>query len=475
MLTALLLTLSAAAYLGCGGGGDNYAGGGIGGTGVTVSSVGTISAIGSVTVNGVAYETTGSEVLVGNTSMGSGDAALLQNLSVGMVVRVEGRLDAGAGAQADRVVYGSQLKGPVESITELDPRSKQLLILGQTVIADDRTVFQSAAAASIAAGMLVEVSGYLDESGRIAATYLAKLADAPAADQTVQVKGMVQALDTAARTFKINSLVVEYAAADLSRLPGGILQDGELVRISGTLQAKDALSAASIEPVEEFGSGAFDSVDLEGIITQVRSPSEFEVGRYTILIDAATDFTNLIPADLNRGTRIAVRGTLSGRSILADEISLPEKIRLESNVSAVNQFDKSLALSGLEDIAVLTTATTRIIGIAASLDQILPGDHIRIIGRRSANGELLAASLLVTPPNEAVKITGPVTSAAVPNLVILGATINTGTIPAPGFFGRDGKPISAEAFFQSVKPEDYVTAEGIQEVGGVVWSTVGFE
>ena len=235
------------------------------------------------------------------------------------------------------------------------------------------------------------------------------------------------------------------------------------------------MAAESLEPAEEFGSGVFDSVDLEGIITQTRSPAEFEIGRYTIRTDAATVYLNLTPEDLNRGARVIVQGTLTGRSILADEISLPEKIRLESNEASVNTLEKSLVLSGLESITVLTTATTRINGKAASLDQILPDDHIRIVGRRNSSGEFLASSLLITPSDETVKITGPVESVALPNLVILGAVINTGSVPADGFLGRDGKPVPASEFFGSVKPGDYVTVDGVFQSGTVIWNSVGFE
>ena len=473
--TVALMLLMAAVHLGCGGGGDNYAGGGIGGTGVTVASVGTVTAFGSVIVNGVTYETTNAEVFVENTSKGFGDTALVQNLSVGMVVRVEGRLNADGSASADSVFYGNDLKGPVESLTELDSRSKQVVILGQTILMDDRTVFRGTTAASISNGMFVEVSGYVDELGRIGATCITKIADSLPADRTVQIEGVVQNLDTIAKTFKINSLTVDYATADLSKLSGNTLANGQLLRITGKLQTTNVLIAEGLEPAEEFGSGDFDTVDLEGIITQTRSPAGFDIGRYTILTDATTAYTNLAPQDLNRGTRVIVRGALTGRSILADEISLPEKIKLESNVASVSPLEKSLALSGLESITVLTTATTRINGKAAGLDQILPNDHIRIVGRRSSNGELLASSLLITPSNETIKITGPVESATSPTLVILGTEINTGSIPVDGFSGRNGKPVSSIEFFGSVKLDDYVTVEGVLQDGRVIWNTVGFE
>ena len=261
----------------------------------------------------------------------------------------------------------------------------------------------------------------------------------------------------------------------MSKLSGNTLANGQLLRITGKLQTTNVLIAEGLEPAEKFGSGDFDTVDLEGVITQTRSPAGFDIGRYTILTDATTAYTNLAPQDLNHGTRVVVRGALTGRSILADEISLPEKIKLESNVASVSPLEKSLVLSGLESITVLTTATTRINGKAAGLDQILPNDHIRIVGRRSSNGELLASSLLITPSNDPTKITGPVESATSPTLVILGAVINTESIPVDGFFGRNGKPVSASEFFSSVKLDDYVTVEGVFQSGTVIWNSVGFE
>lgn len=224
--TAVVMMLVAAVQIGCSGGGGNYAGGGIGGTGVTVASVGTVTALGSVIVNGVTYETTKAEVFVENTSKGFGDIALVQNISAGMVVRVEGRLNADGSTSADGVFYGNDLKGPVESLTELDSHSKQVVILGQTVLMDDRTLFRNNTAASISIGMFVEISGYLDESGRIGATCISKIADSLPPDRKVQIRGSVQNLNTNAKTFKINSLAVDYAAANLSRVPGNSLSEG---------------------------------------------------------------------------------------------------------------------------------------------------------------------------------------------------------------------------------------------------------
>jgi primosomal replication protein N len=461
---------------GCGGGGaDGLASGGIGGTGITVSSVGTTTGFGSVIVDGLSYDTTAAEVVVENTAMGSGNQALIQNIAVGMVVRVEGRLDAEGNAIADRVFFSNELKGPVDSINELDAVSRQLVILGQTVLMDDRTVYRNTDAASIAVGMVLEVSGFIDEFGSINATYVNKVADSLLPNDSVDVKGLVQNLDPQSKTFQFNSLTVDYSTANINELPGGAPSTGQLLKVRGRPQTASLAVAESLEPAEEFGSGVFDTVDLEGIITQTVSPNEFRIGRYTITVDTETLYENLEPEDLNRGTRVIVRGTLADRSILADEIILSEKIKLESNADTVSLADKSLVLSGLEAVTALTTATTRINGTATSLDQVLPGDHVRMVGRLGPGGELLASSLLVNPSNEAVNITGPVESATSPILVILGVEIDTGSIPADGFFGLDGKRVSPDEFFASVKAGDFVTAAGILQGGLVTWNTVGFK
>ena len=116
IIAAATLSITLAALNGCGGGGgDSVAGGGVGGSGVTVASVGTVTGFGSVIVNGVAYTTQDAEIFIENTSKGTGDAILVQHLSTGMVVRVEGVLGADGSATAQRVFFSHDLEGPVES------------------------------------------------------------------------------------------------------------------------------------------------------------------------------------------------------------------------------------------------------------------------------------------------------------------------------------------------------------------------
>jgi hypothetical protein len=470
MLRLMLLAFFAWMHLGCGGGGDSQAGGGIGGTGLYASSVGTVTEFGSVVVNGVTYETRNARVIVENDLLGTGDEAVLQNLAVGMVVRVEGRLNADGSGRAEQVFFSADLQGPVESITTLDSRTKRVVILGQPVVMDDRTLFRNTAASAISQGMVLEVSGYADEDGVILATFVGKIADSLLPVGPVKLKGEVQDLNTGAKTFTIGSLTIDYAGA--TRFPPAGLATGQFLEVRGGLQAPGLLAADRLDLAEDIGSGAFETIDLEGIVSQMSSTADFRVGRRTIRTDSDTTWANLVPEDLTPGTRVIVRGVLLDGAILAREIRLSEKVKIRSNVSTVVPAQKKVVLTGFEGGQVATTATTRIHGKASSLEEIQPGDHLKVFGRRSSDGTVLASMVLVLPSADIVAIAGPLESFTPPNIVILGVWINTASIPAGGFQGRDGSPITADEFFDSVRLGDTVAAEGVLQAVVPVWNRV---
>jgi hypothetical protein len=466
--------LTAALLAGCSGSGDLLAGGGIGGTGATVASVGTVSGFGSVIVNSVVYDTTGAEVFVENLSKGSGDSAVAGNLLVGMVVRVEGRISEDGSATAERVLFSSTLKGPVESVIELDAVSRQAVILGQTILMDDRTAFHNVSPASLAEGMVLEVSGYDDEAGRIFATYVNKVADSLPPGGQVESKGVVRNVIAPLERFQIRQLTVDYSAADLGGLPGNAPEAGQLVKAIGQLEEMNLLAAERLELEEEFGAGLFDVVDLEGIITEEGGAGEFGIGRYSVRFDQGTFFRNLNPQDLKPGARVVVHGPLTDRTIQADEIFLPERIRMESNAASVDPVEKSLVLSGLETAVVFAIETTLTVGIVSVFDAIAPGDHVRVLGRRNG-GDIVASIIVVTPSNDAVELAGPVEFVSEPSIVMMGIEIDTSSIPPDGFKGPEGEPVSHEEFFGAVRLGVNVAVKGLLEAAAVNWTGIAIE
>jgi hypothetical protein len=246
LLSALLLI----SYGGCGGGGTKVAGGGIGGSGIITA--GAITAFGSIVVNGTEFDTSNADDIV------------LDNLDIGMVVTVEGTgsIDSES-AVADRVIYNDNVEGPIESITVVDTTRKDIVVLGQTVIANAVTVFKGTTFDDIAVNDVVEVSGLSDDTGDIWATFLEKT------DGVIfEVTGFVENLIPVQETFKINDLTVDYSSADTSGLPGGVPTDGLLVEIEGTLDPiTGEMLADVIELGDELDAEDADEIEVTGFVT----------------------------------------------------------------------------------------------------------------------------------------------------------------------------------------------------------------
>ncbi len=101
-----LVGLACALLVACGGSGGGVGGidpgGGIGGSGMTSS--GSISAFGSIFVNGVEYETNGAMITV------DGDSATEADLGLGMVVLVIGTVnDDGVTGTAEQVIFDDEV------------------------------------------------------------------------------------------------------------------------------------------------------------------------------------------------------------------------------------------------------------------------------------------------------------------------------------------------------------------------------
>lgn len=229
----LLGIVAAVGIAACGGaaGGGDVASGGTGGTGI---SYGSVSGFGSVIVNGVRFNTSNATVSV-NGQPGPDEATdPYRGLAVGMVVKVEGLFDpAGTTGTAIQVSYAHNVKGPIDQLVPIDATTRQATVLGQTVIMDGQTRFEGTALADLSPGNVVEVSGLVDDRGRIRATYVAKKADAFASGMEIEVKGTITGLDDGTKTFRIGSLAVRYASAAI-HVPGGVLANGLFVEVSGS-------------------------------------------------------------------------------------------------------------------------------------------------------------------------------------------------------------------------------------------------
>ena len=470
---------------GCGDSGSGgTAGGGIGGSGITVSavSVGSVASFGSIIVNDVEFDTTNAEVVVEGEVRGTGDAAVTSLLSRGMVVRVEGRLDGERTGTAARVVFNDNVEGPVESITALDALVTELVVMGQTVRVDDRTVFQNVTLGAIGVGNVLEVSGLVDQAGTIFATYVNKKSDSLTASAPVELKGIVQNLNTITRRFTINSLTIDYTTATVSGFSGADPLQGNLAEIKGRVIDPDMLVAASVVFENELGRDDIDTAEIEGFVTQFTSISRFAVGTVVIATDGATVFNDVVAEDLGIGTRLKIRGSLNSRIVLADEVALADKVKLESDVDSVDPQGGSLSLVGLyvgenspSPIVIATDASTKFTGVTG-LNEIVPGDHVKVFGRTTEVGDVIATKLLIKPGSGTVVLKGPAGVVSPPSsLWVLGVEINTSTIPPGSFVGKNGRPVSSSEFFSNLKTGDTVNASGTLAAQIVTWNAIESE
>jgi hypothetical protein len=357
---SVLVLLLISCTISCGG--SNSAGGGIDGSGFI--SQGSISAFGSIVVNGTEFDTSNAAVIIKGVEIGVGDGVVMDNLDLGRVVTVEGRRSGDPNTVvAERVVYNDNVEGPVESVRDVDATTREIVVMGQRVIVNVVTRFKDTAFDLIAPNDVVEVSGLFDDTGAIWATFIGKVGVfTPGLE--VEVRGYVESLDTGVKTFAVNGLTVDYSSADTSGLPGGIPAEGLLVEVQGSLDAAGSeLNATKIQLDDDLNVDDVDEIEVTGFVTDLVSPSEFTLGNQVVQADGQTLFIDGARENIALGVKLEVSGSLVNGVLVATEIEFwaPDQIEVEDVVTHM----VSISEFTVGDQAVRTDANTVFEGGAA--------------------------------------------------------------------------------------------------------------
>ncbi|MDQ3796906.1 MAG: DUF5666 domain-containing protein, partial [Pseudomonadota bacterium] len=331
-LCTLFATLSLMLVASCGGGGSGFiASGGIGGTGI---SNGTITAFGSIFVNGVEFDTSNA-IFIRN-----GQPATESDFSVGEVVTVRGSFNTGGTTgTAQRVTYDTVVSGAVTD-TSRATRGR-LEVLGQTLRVTPATVFKNFnALTELSAGNVLEVSGFTNADGSVTATHITKegVRFVPGASAS-EVRGYITDLDEVNMTFIFDDLIVDYSAPQMIE---GVLTNGQFVEVESHHNVQDGLLIADVVRVvnPSVNAEAGQKLATEGVVTRFVSPSDFTVGSQPVTTTADTIFEHGSAADLGLNITIEVDGELNKDGVLvADGIvfRLPENtFELEGTVLAVD-------------------------------------------------------------------------------------------------------------------------------------------
>ncbi|MFW2373736.1 MAG: DUF5666 domain-containing protein [Gammaproteobacteria bacterium] len=349
------------------------------------TTVGVITGFGSIYINGVEYETDSASidddgVSSQETSLGVGDVCVLQ-----------GRVNAdGTTGTATAVSCSDELEGYVLNVSSLAIDGTGVInVMGQSVTITADTVFESDSLTSIndlVANDIVEVSGFADGTGNVVATRI----ETKNAAEDVEVKGLVSALDSAAMTFSIGSLTVDYSASEIpANLVDGLYVE---VKTNQALAAGPTMMASKVE-IEDDGDMDIDGdegdeIEVQGIVSDVSSTSFRFNGSLvefaSLEIDEDFDIATLVD-----GMIITVEGYIDANgNFVVEEIEEDHASEWETEGTVEAKTDNTVTITtGLESITFLINNDTRMVdsqdeGVLPlhyfSLADVAIGDYVEV-------------------------------------------------------------------------------------------------
>ena len=339
-------------------------GGGSSGSGITSETsptkvTGVITGFGSVFVNGVEYNTDTSIVTM------EGAPSSESSLKLGMVITLDGLINAdGKNGIATHIDYADELEGIVTAANIAADGTGTLTVMGQTVKVDTATKFESKVSTitsidMIAINNIVEISGYSAGDGTITATRVELKKEAWQIGNEIELKGIVTRVDLLAHTFMIGSQLVNYSDAKIEGFSDGIITNDTYIEVKSTAGIVHTVLIASKVEVESEGKKgkhgkAGEKIELEGIVNEVISSSEFVLNGQHVLIDDATHFQHGSLEDIKENVKLEVKGYVnSDGKLVADKV----KFRSEAKVK----------MEGLIDT---TASTITVLGVPVKINSL---------------------------------------------------------------------------------------------------------
>lgn len=369
------VSLAALLLAACGGGGTEAP---------TMHSyaMGRISGFGSVVVNGVHYND--NNAIVADED---GEARSRNDLKLGMVVEVQageiGEANNVKTATAQNISFSSLIRGPIESVGV-----DSVVVLGQTVRVTATTVFDESLAGGLTAlrlGAVMRIYGTLDTTTGV---YTATRIEPQSGAELYRLRGIVAALDTAAKTMTIGGALIDVSAVTL---PDG-LKAGSLVRVKlQTAQANGKWVAVSVK-LGLFEPQDNDHSEVDGTITDFTSVTSFSVDGLPVDASKATfpDGT----AGIVKGARVEVEGAIVNGVLIATKVELKtdadeqhEGFDVEGLIASVDTVKSTFVVHGVT--VSYAGAVTFVGGTVADLKV---GSKVEVHGVLAADGVTLNAT-----------------------------------------------------------------------------------
>jgi hypothetical protein len=463
--------------------------GGASGSG-SASASGTVTGFGSLYINGKKFEANAVFVEQDGESkrcsIGPNDTCGFKN---GMQVTANGSF-SGSQHTASSVRQKDAVEGLVQSVA---PDKSSLVVMGQTVLVDSTTIIDNNIAnrdlATLQAGIdHVEVNGHVQPGGIIQATFIER----KLANVTPEVRGYVSGHNHSAtpKTFKIGHLTVDYTntpplgLSDMpSPGPNGDAWNGLFVEVKGgqftpgpNQQTEGILLAAKVEPENRGVGNDVDEFEVEGFVTNVVSVdintrvAHFFIGTTEVRTTSNTEFREGTVDEVVPGAKVSAEGRLENGVLIAKHVKFKESARLEGELESVTGSAPvfTVKVKGLAAVTVKTDSQTRVDG---SLEA---GRQVRVRGRAVGDNTVIATRIQERSNDHDVELRGTVQSINGEVILILGVSVDTGTI---NHFERvSGTSISRATFLEALKEnESLVKVKGAWNGTAVIWDGAELE
>jgi len=370
-----------------------------------LSSTGRITGFGSVFVGGVEYESNQASISKDGQPAVNGDS----DLNVGMIVTVKGSTNGTQGV-ATSIEFNDELEGLVQANTLAS--GGNLTVMGQTVTVDASTNFESKDPAftlvtDIPVGAIIEVSGYPDGNGNIAASYIElKAQDMTSYGNVMEVKGTITNLSatTTALTFDIGSQTVD--ATDIaSTIDLGVaLADGLYVEVKSStgFDATTGYLIASRIKLENNGDYGItgkhgDEMKQEGLITAINTDTgSIEVNGKTVLVPAGIDLTQFAVGDLvDVEFSIDADGNAVMRNIKTENAHNDTKdFSIKNYIEAIDASNATITVNGkvikVDKFNAIMIDHSSASDKYFSIDTLAIGDFVEVEAYIDSNGDYIA-------------------------------------------------------------------------------------
>lgn len=441
-----------------------------------VVSVGVITGFGSVVVNGVRFDDSRATVTVND------QAATSAQLKIGMVVQVEGSVNACPNADAAvcegiaaRIRFRNNVEGPVTTINRL---ANTLQVMGRDIAVDDLTVFDGTTSPDIAGlnvGDMVLVSG-LTERVRVRARLIQRTGGFQDGTTPVSVLGLVANVNASLGTCTVDGVQVRFQGVAAADLPANGVADGQYVTVQGHAYGGGLMTADRIQLRDRISYPDATLVALEGEVSAFVSVASFTVNGQPVDASNAV-FLNGIAADLKEGANVMVEGSMVGTVLVASKVHFRQAV--SAQIVAPIQSKTSTAAS-----FVLLGQTVTTTPLTLFLDSSNPGgratptlayadlalaDRVDVRVFKDSAGKLVATRVERTDPDPILIVRGTVDAKAPrTSFTLVGIGVATG--PATRYRDASSDLISDAAFYAllQVPPAapTMVRAQGVASATG---------